>query len=81
MLKIQVLGSGCQKCEKLLQVTEQAVTELGLGADIIQVTDLREIMELGVMMTPALVVDGKDKVSGRVPGVAEIKAIITQVQA
>jgi small redox-active disulfide protein 2 len=81
MLKIQVLGSGCQKCEKLLQVTEQAVTELGLGADIIKVTDLREIMELGVMMTPALVVDGKVKVSGRVPGVAEIKAIITQVQA
>jgi small redox-active disulfide protein 2 len=80
-MKIQVLGTGCQKCATLASHTEQAVTELGIGADISKVTDLKEIMALGVMMTPALVVDGTVKVSGRVPGVAEIKGMITQTQS
>ena len=75
-MKIQVLGTGCQKCKTLAQLTEQAVTELGIAAEITKVTDLREIMALGVMMTPALAVNGTVRVSGRVPGVAEIKAML-----
>ncbi len=54
-MKIQVLGTGCHKCKTLAQVTEQAVSELGIAADISKVTDLKEIMAMGVMMTPALV--------------------------
>jgi small redox-active disulfide protein 2 len=75
-MKIQVLGTGCQKCKTLAQVTEQAVSELGISAEISKVTDLKQIMAFGVMMTPALAVDGTIKVSGRVPGIAEIKAML-----
>ena len=75
-MKIQVLGTGCHKCKTLAQLTEQAVTELGLDAEISKVTDIKEIMAMGVMMTPALAVNGTVKVSGRVPGVAEIKAML-----
>ena len=75
-MKIQVLGTGCHKCKTLAQVTEQAVSELGIAADISKVTDLKEIMAMGVMMTPALAVNGAVKVAGRVPGVAEIKTML-----
>lgn len=76
-MKIQVLGTGCQKCKTLAEVTEQAVNELGIAAEISKVTDLRQIMAMGVMMTPALAVDGVVKVSGRVPGIAEVKTMIS----
>lgn len=76
-MKIQVLGTGCHKCKTLAEVTEQAVRELGIIADITKVTDLRQIMSMGVMMTPALAVDGIIKVSGRVPGIAEIKGMLS----
>lgn len=75
-MKIQVLGTGCHKCKSLAQVTEQAVAELGISVEFSKVTDLKEIMAMGVMMTPALAVDGAVKVSGRVPGVAEIKTLL-----
>ena len=75
-MKIQVLGTGCHKCKTLAQVAEQAVSELGIAADISKVTDLKEIMAMGVMMTPALAVNGTVKVTGRVPGVAEIKTML-----
>ena len=75
-MKIQVLGTGCQKCKTLAQVTEQAVAELGIHAEVTKVTELREIMAMGVMMTPALVVDGSIKVSGRVPSLSEIKGLL-----
>ena len=75
-MKIQVLGTGCHKCQTLAQVTAQAVAELGIDADISKVTDLKEIMAMGVMMTPALAVNGTVKVAGRVPGVAEIKTML-----
>jgi small redox-active disulfide protein 2 len=60
----------------LAEHTEQAVAELGISAEISKVTDLREIMAMGVMMTPALAVNGTVKVSGRVPGIAEIKTLL-----
>ena len=72
-MKIQVLGTGCQKCKLLAEHTEQAVAGLGLTAEITKVTDLKEIMAFGVMMTPALVVDGKVVVGGRLPSKNEIK--------
>ncbi len=75
-MKIQVIGPGCHKCKTLAQLTEQAVAELGLTAEITKVTDLRQIMALGVMMTPALIVDGTVKLSGKVPDLAGLKAML-----
>lgn len=72
-MKIQVLGAGCAKCKQLLANTEQAVRESGVTADVEKVEDIREILKLGVMTTPALVVDGKVVASGRVLSPAEIK--------
>ena len=76
MMKIQVIGSGCQKCKTLAQHTEQAVAELGIHAEVVKVTDLREIMALGVMLTPALAVNGSVKFTGKVPTLAEIKVML-----
>ncbi|NLO73123.1 MAG: thioredoxin family protein [candidate division WS1 bacterium] len=73
MKKLQILGTGCPKCKQLAEVTEQAAQELGLEYDLEKVTKLQDIMALGAMMTPALVVDGELKVSGKVPSVEEIK--------
>ena len=75
-MKIQILGTGCAKCTKLYEVTEQAAQSLGLQYELEKVTDLNRIMSFGVMMTPALVVDGQVKVSGKVPSVDELKSIL-----
>lgn len=72
-MNIKILGSGCSKCKKLEANTQHAVEELGLEATIEKVTDLKEIMKYGVMSTPALVVDEKVKVMGKVPNSEEIK--------
>lgn len=70
---IKVLGSGCANCKKLEENTRKAVELLGIEATIEKVTDYRDIMSYGVMKTPALVVDGKVKIMGRVPSAEEIK--------
>jgi small redox-active disulfide protein 2 len=75
-MQIQILGTGCAKCNALAQFTEQAAKELGLPYELAKVTDLKQIMAMGVMRTPALVVDGTVKVVGRVPSVAELKAML-----
>ena len=75
-MQILVIGPGCTRCKTLAQYTEQAVRELGVTAEITKVTDLKQIMALGVMMTPALAVDGKVKLAGRVPTVEEIKKLL-----
>ena len=75
-MKIQILGTGCPKCHKLGQVADQAAADLGLDYELIKVTDLNEITGFGVMMTPALAVDGKVKVVGKVPSVDEIKQML-----
>ena len=77
-MKLQILGTGCAKCNALTQATEQAAQTLGLQYELEKVTDLNRIMSFGVMMTPALVVDGQVKVSGKVPSVAEIKNLLQQ---
>ncbi len=76
MKKLQILGTGCPKCKKLTELTEQAAKELGLEYEIVKVTDIDEIMDFGVMMTPGLAVDGELKLSGRLPNVEEIKKIL-----
>ena len=77
-MRIQILGTGCAKCKTLAQVTEQAVQELGLSAEITKVTDLKQIIALGAMMTPALAVNGSVKIAGKVPSVGEIKTLLSQ---
>jgi small redox-active disulfide protein 2 len=77
-MQLLVLGPGCAKCTKLAEQTKQAADELGLQYELNKVSDLRQIIALGVMMTPALVVNGNVKVVGKVPSVEEIKAILTQ---
>ena len=80
-MNILVIGPGCAKCKTLAQFTEQAVKELGLTAEINKVTDLKQIMALGVMMTPALAVNGTVKIVGKVPSIPEIKVILQQAAA
>ncbi|MDD3371944.1 MAG: thioredoxin family protein [Alphaproteobacteria bacterium] len=75
-MKIQILGTGCPKCNALAQATETAVRELGLDCQMEKVTDMQEIVSFGVMSTPALVVDGKVKCSGRIPGSDEMKELL-----
>jgi small redox-active disulfide protein 2 len=76
MKSIKILGTGCPKCRALAENAQAAVDELGLDSEIEKVTDITRIMEYGVMMTPALAVDGELKSSGKVLSVAEIKAIL-----
>lgn len=65
-MKVQILGSGCPKCKLLEQHAREAVAELGIQAEVEKVTDIDAIMEMGVMMTPALAIDGQVKSVGRV---------------
>lgn len=76
MKRVQILGTGCPKCKKLAQNAEAAAKELGIEYQLEKVTDIKEIMEFGVMMTPALVVDGEVKAVGKVPAVGEIKGLL-----
>ena len=72
-MKIQILGTGCPKCLKLAADTEQAAKELDLNYEMVKITDINAIMEFGVMLTPAMAVDGVVKFYGKVPNVEEIK--------
>ncbi len=73
---IKVLGPGCANCEEMLKRTQLAVEELQLEGVVEKVTDLMQIASYGIMMTPALVIDGQTAVSGKVPSVEEIKAML-----
>lgn len=73
MKKIEVLGMGCPKCNQLEDRAKEAVKELGIEAEVIKVKDIKAIADYGVMITPALVVDGVVKVAGKVPKLDEIK--------
>ncbi|MEW6336810.1 MAG: thioredoxin family protein [Acidobacteriota bacterium] len=76
MKTLQILGTGCPKCQKLAEATKEAAAQLGLEFEIEKITDITRIVSFGVMMTPALAVDGQVKVAGRVPSVDEIKTLI-----
>lgn len=77
MKKIQILGTGCPKCRQLAEIAETAAREAGLDYELEKVTEIARFADFGVMFTPALVVDGEVKVSGRVPAVAEMKTLLT----
>jgi small redox-active disulfide protein 2 len=76
MKKIQILGTGCPKCKKLAENAEAAAKELGIEYQIEKVTKINDIMTFGVMATPALVVDGKLIVAGKVPSIEQLKEIL-----
>jgi len=75
-VKIEILGTGCPKCKKLAENTETAAKDLGIRYEIEKITDINEIMKFGVMVTPALAVDGQVKVAGKVPSADEIKEML-----
>jgi len=77
-MKIEILGPGCVRCETLASNARSAADELGLEYNLEKVTNITAIATRGIMMTPALIVDGEVKVSGKVPSVEEIKAMISQ---
>ena len=75
-MEIKVLGTGCPKCKALKEAVEEVVNETGIDATIIKVEDINDIMQYGVMVTPALVVDGKVVASGKVPKKDELKKLL-----
>jgi small redox-active disulfide protein 2 len=75
-MKIQILGTGCPKCRKLAESAEEAARQLGVEHEIEKVTEIDKIMAFGVMMTPALAVDGEVKAVGKVPSVEEIRKML-----
>jgi small redox-active disulfide protein 2 len=76
-MEIKVLGTGCAKCKSLEKATIEAVEKAGIQATVTKVEDIVEIMQYGVMSTPALMVDGKVLVKGRVPSVEELTKLLT----
>jgi small redox-active disulfide protein 2 len=73
MKKIQILGTGCPKCKKLTENAEIAAKTLGIASEIEKITDINQILKFGVMMTPALAINGKVMVMGKIATVEEIK--------
>ena len=75
-MKIQILGTGCPTCQKLTELTKQAAEELGLEYEIEKITDITKIIEMGVIKTPGIAVDGVVKMSGKLPSIQEIKEVL-----
>ena len=78
MMKVQILGTGCPKCKKLAELTDQAAKELGLDLEIEKVTEVSKIMDFGVMTTPALAIEGKVVLAGHLPTYEKLKDILTK---
>jgi len=79
-MKVQILGTGCPRCRKLEANARKAIKELGIDAEIEKVQDIKEITKFGVMMTPALAIDGKVKLSGEIASVKKIKKYLQEVE-
>ena len=77
-MKIEILGAGCVRCKDLYQATLNAVAEMDIAVEVVKVEDINAIMDYGVMMTPAFVIDGDVKSSGKVLSVESIKELITE---
>ena len=75
-MKIEILGSGCAKCKSVEKLVRNIVEELGIQADIVKVEDLQEIVNRGIIMTPAVFIDGEAKIVGRVPTADELKKLL-----
>ena len=72
-MKIEILGMGCPKCKMLYENAKKAVSETGVQAEVLKVEDMVKITDYGVMMTPALVIDGEVKTTGKIPSSEDIK--------
>jgi small redox-active disulfide protein 2 len=79
-MNIKVLGTGCSKCKTLEQATRKAIDEMGISASVEKIEDIVKIMGYGVMQTPALVINEKVTISGRVPSISELKELFTKNQ-
>ena len=77
-MKIEVLGSGCTKCNKVKEIVEKVVKEAGIDAEIVKVEDIDKILDYGVMVTPGLVIDGDVKIAGKIPSEDKVKEWLTQ---
>ena len=77
-MKIEVLGTGCSKCKKTKETIEKVLKQNGVEAEVVKVEDIEKIMSYGVMVTPAVVIDGEVKLAGKVPDEKEIKKWISQ---
>ena len=75
-MKIEILGTGCPKCKMTEKIVRKTVDELGVQVEIVKIEDLQEIINRGVMMTPAVVVDGETKIVGHVPSANEVKKLL-----
>lgn len=73
MVKVEILGTGCPKCRRTEEMIAETIKKLGIEADIVHVTDIDEIIERGVMMTPAVFVDGEKKIEGKIPTESQIR--------
>lgn len=76
MMEIKILGTGCSKCKTLEKLTREVIEQNNINASVTKVEDIMEIMKYGIMSTPALVVDGKVVIKGRVPSLDEIKKVL-----
>jgi small redox-active disulfide protein 2 len=77
-MKIEILGTGCSKCNKTKEVIEKVLKSTGAKAEVIKVEDIETILKYGVMITPAVVVDGDVKIVGKVPDEKEVRKWITE---
>ena len=80
IMKIQVLGSGCPTCKELYELTQQAVKELNLHEEVDYVTDISKIIEMGLMQSPVLAIDGKPIAVGFIPDLEKIKNLLKEAQ-
>jgi small redox-active disulfide protein 2 len=77
-MKIEILGTGCPKCKKTMEVVMKAVSETGVDAEVVKTEDLDAILAYGVMMTPGVVIDGEVKIAGKIPSVDAVKEWLRQ---
>lgn len=77
-MKIQVLGMGCPTCKKLYEITKKAATEVGFVGEVEYITDIKTMLEMGITQSPAVAIDGEPILSGRLPGIGELKKIIQE---
>ena len=79
-MKIEILGTGCTKCKKLYQLVDETVKGMGTNAEVVKVEDLQAMMDRGVMITPALYINGEAVSVGRIPGKEELKRMIAEAE-
>lgn len=77
-MKIEILGTGCAKCKKAKEIVDKTVAELGIDAEVLKVEDMDAALEYGVMITPAVVIDGDVKVAGKIPTVEKVRGWINE---